>query len=118
MRKQPDGQVAVRLILWGLSMAKKTVSYIAPPKLQSRFLLVGLTVPELAIMLGLFFSQVFWGQIIYAIFLPLAFAVFVVRFIDDKSIKDILMIMLRYHFCPQQFTQHVTEQKKIGTSKK
>ena len=118
MRKQPDGQVAVRLILCGLSMAKKTVSYIAPPKLQSRFLLVGLTVPELAIMLGLFFSQGFWGQIIYAIFLPLAFAVFVARFIDDKSIKDILMIMLRYHFCPQQFTQHVHVQKKKGTRKK
>lgn len=65
-----------------------------------------------------FFSQVFWGQIIYAIFLPLAFAVFVARFIDDKSIKDILMIMLRYHFCPQQFTQHVPVQKKKGTRKK
>ena len=98
-------------------MAKNTVSYIAPPKLQSRFLLVGLTVPELAIMLGLFFIQVFWGQIMYAIFFPLAFAAFVARFIDDKSIKDILMIVLRYHFWPQKFTQHAILQKRKGTRK-
>ena len=98
-------------------MDKKMPTFIAPPKLQSQFLLIGLTVPELAIMLLLFFSQIFIGELVLAFFLPASFAVFVARIMDDKSIKDILMIVLRYHFTPQQFTQHTLSQYKKGTRK-
>ncbi len=43
-------------------------SYIAPPKLYKQFMLAGLTVPEIGIILVLFFSQLLTHNYLYAFF--------------------------------------------------
>lgn len=81
-------------------------SYIAPPKLYKQFMLSGLTVPEIGIILVLFFSQLLTRNYLYAFFFPVTFMVFVARFFDGKSLKDALLVLLRYHTRPQRFTRH------------
>ncbi len=91
--------------------------YIAPPKLYKQFMLAGLTVPEIGIILVLFFSQLLTHNYLYAFFFPVTFMVFVARLFEDKSLKDVFLVLLRYHTRPQQFTRHCTTatKKKGGT---
>ncbi len=86
---------------------KKQLSYIAPPKLQQQFLLAGLSVPDIGIMLLLFFGMILLGRLVYGVFFPLCYGAFVARILDGKSIRDYLFIFLRYHFDAQQYTQHI-----------
>lgn len=83
-----------------------STSYVAPPKLYKQFMLAGLTVPEIGIILVLFFSQLLTRNYLYSFFLPVTFIVFVARLFEEKSLKDVLLVLLRYHTRPQQFTMH------------
>lgn len=95
-------------LLWRYKMKdKKQPAYIAPPKLQQQFLLAGLSVPDIGIMLLLFFGMIFLGQLVYGVFFPLCYGAFVARILDGKSIRDYLLIFLRYHYDAQQYTQHI-----------
>lgn len=90
---------------------KRTV-YMAPPKLRQQFLLAGLSISDIGIMLLLFFGMIIWGRLTYAAFFPLCYGAFVARFLDGKSMRDYLLIFLRYHFDAQQYTQHTAAIQK------
>lgn len=81
-------------------------TYIAPPKLGSKLLLARLSVSELCCIVAIFFVGVFQGNIINAIYWSGLFAVFCARLFGDRSFKDILMVLFKYHTTPQFFSTH------------
>lgn len=89
--------------------------YLVPPKLRQKLLIAGgLTVWELLILLALGLLNMVRHQYFAAFFLPISFLAVVIRIFDGKSLKDLSLILLRYHFTPQFFSKALlpTQQKK------
>lgn len=87
------------------------IRYIVPPKLRQRLLLVGLTMWELLIILALIFFNIVRHNFVGAFLWPLSYLFLMIRFFDGKSLMDILLIVLRYHFSFQFFTKSIQQKK-------
>lgn len=92
--------------------------YIVPPKLRQKLMIAGgLTMWELLILLALGLLNIIRHQYVAAFFYPISFLTVVTRIFDGKSLKDLSLIFLRYHFTPQFFSKALllTQQKKGKT---
>lgn len=90
----------------------ETKKYLVPPKLQSKLLLSGLTVPELAIafVVGLF--GFFSSSKLNAVLWTGTWMLCVARLFSGKSLIGIIKLMLSYHFIsPQQYIRRKHNEK-------
>ena len=83
--------------------------YICPPKLRQKLLLAGLSVWEIFIILALLIFNLILNNFMAALFYPALVAALFARIFDGKSLKDLFLIVLRYHTTPQMFTSHHTK---------
>ena len=84
-------------------------NYICPPKLRQKLLLAGLSVWEVFIILTLLIFNLILNNFMAALFYPALVAALFARIFDGKSLKDLFLIVLRYHTTPQMFTSHHTK---------
>lgn len=84
-------------------------NYICPPKLRQKLLLAGLSVWEIFIILTLLIFNLILNNFMAALFYPALVAALFARIFDGKSLKDLFLIVLRYHTTPQMFTSHHTK---------
>ena len=84
-------------------------NYICPPKLRQKLLLAGLSVWEVFIILTLLIFNLILNNFMAALFYPALVAALFARIFDGKSLKDLVLIVLRYHTTPQMFTSHHTK---------
>lgn len=84
-------------------------NYICPPKLRQKLLLAGLSVWEIFIILALLIFNLILNNFMAALFYPALVAALFARIFDGKSLKDLFLIVLRYHTTPQMFTSHHTK---------
>lgn len=83
-------------------------NYICPPKLRQKLLLAGLSVWEIFVILSLLIFNLMLHNFMAALFYPALVAALFSRIFDGKSLKDLFLIVLRYHTTPQMFTSHHT----------
>ncbi len=90
----------------------KNNKYLVPPKLQSKLLLSGLTIPELSIAFILGFLGFFSTSKINAVLWTGTWLLCVARLFGGKSLLSIVKLMICYHFIfPQQFTRRKHDEK-------
>ena len=88
--------------------------YIIPPKLHQQLLFAGgLTVWELLIVLALILFNLIRHAFFDAVFFSMTYTAIVARIFDGKSLKDMSMILLRYHSGMQFFSK--SQQIKKGS---
>ncbi len=90
--------------------------FIVPPKLGQKLMLGGLTVWELFFLFATLMFNLFTKNIMNALFYPTLIAMIFMRIFDGKNLKDIALIIIRYHSTPQLFTAHInTNSKQKGS---
>ncbi|MEG0305065.1 MAG: hypothetical protein RR764_09355 [Oscillospiraceae bacterium] len=85
---------------------------IAPPKLQRKLLLGGLSLSEIAIAGVLAIFGFFSSSMLNSLYWTALWLLFTARLYKGKSIASLLKVAICYHITAQQFTRRVSYNEK------